>query len=111
MLSLETGTGFWDPIVWIGAFVIAFLIAYIIRGFGKKDFKEGTEQTKSFLSGNPEMEKDQMHIQSSNIYWGFTEVLKPLYKTLQKMHTGNVNDYVLWFLIIMAIFLIIVGVV
>ena len=47
-----------------------------------------------------------MHIKSSNIYWGFTESLKWVFDSLKKMHTGNVSDYALWFVIVMAILFI-----
>ena len=107
--TLQTESGFWNPIVWIVVIIIAFLIALIFRGFGKKEYKEKTGQTQSFLSGNPEYEKEQMRIKGSNIYWGFTESLKVVFNTLEKMHTGNVNDYVLSFVIIMAILFLVVG--
>lgn len=109
--TLWTGSGLWNPLVWGVAIVIAFLIIYILRGFGKKEYKEETEQTKVFLSGNPELEKEEMHVKASNVYWGFMESLKWVYKVLDKMHTGNVTDYVLWFIVIMGIFFIIAGVI
>ena len=109
--TFKTGSGFWNPLIWGVVIVIAFLIIYILRGFGKKEYKKETEQTKIFLSGNPELEKEMMHIKSSNVYWGFMESFKWLYKILDKMHTGNVSDYVLWFVIIMGIFFVIVGVI
>lgn len=108
--TLKTGSGFWNPIIWISAIVIAFLIIYIIRGFGKKEYKKETSQTQAFLSGNPEFEKERMHIKGSNVYWGFTESLRWGYKILLRMHTGNVSDYVLWFVVVMAIVFILVGV-
>ena len=108
---LNTGSGFWHPIIWLIAIVVAFLIIYILRGFGKKEYKEKTGQTQAFLSGNPEYEKEQMHIKGSNMYWGFTETLKWVYRVLRKMHTGNVSDYILWFVIVMAILFIIVEVI
>ena len=109
--TLDTESGFWNPLVWGIAIIIAFLIIYIIRGFGKKGYKKETEQTKVFLSGNPELEKEKMHVGASNVYWGFTESLKWLYNGLEKMHNGNVSDYVLWFVVIMGILFIIVGVI
>ena len=48
-----------------------------------------------------------MHIKGSNVYWGFTESLKWFFDYLKKIHTGNVSDYVLWFVIIIAIMLIV----
>jgi len=109
--TLKTGSGFWNPIIWGIALMLIFLVIYIIRGFGKREYKEGTEQTKPFLSGNPEVDKDKMHVKGGNVYWGFTETLKSIYKVFDRMHTGNVSDYVLWFVIIMAIFFVVLGVI
>jgi C4-dicarboxylate transporter len=107
---LDTGSGFWSPIVWVIAIVIAFLVAYILRGFGKKDYKEKTGQTQAFLSGNPEYDKEQMHIKGGNVYWGFLKTFDWIYNVLLKMHNGNVSDYVLWFVIVLAILFILMGV-
>lgn len=108
--TFDPGSGFWNPLVWGLVLAIVFLIVYIIRGYGKKGYKEGTEQTKSFLSGNPEYEKEKMHVKGSNVYWGFTVSLRWLYRVLDKMHTGNVSDYVLWFVIILGLSFLILGV-
>lgn len=105
--SLNTGSGFWNPIVLLISVFIALLLVYVIRTFGNKSYKKGTEQEKAFLSGNPEYEKEQMHIRASNLYWGFTKSLDGVYKILRKMHSGNASDYVLWFVVILAIFFII----
>jgi len=109
--TVSTGSGFWNPIIWGIAFILVVLVIYIIRGFGKTAYNSKTEQTKSFLSGNPEYEKEKMHIPAENIYWGFSEALKSFYKIFDRMHTGNTSDYVLWFVIIMGIFFIIMGVI
>lgn len=109
--TLETGSGFWNPLVWGVVIVIAFLIVYIIRGKGKKEYKEKTEQTKAFLSGNPEYEKEKMHVPGGNVYWGFIESLKWIYSAFDKMHTGSASDYILWFVIILGIFFLVVGVI
>ena len=114
MFSLETlletfltGSGFWNPIIWVVAIIVAFLIAVIIRGFGNKEYKKKTGQTQAFLSGDTEYEKEQMHIKDSNVYWNFTESLKWVFDSLKKMHTGNVSDYALWFVIVIAILFIV----
>jgi ribose/xylose/arabinose/galactoside ABC-type transport system permease subunit len=52
MFTLESGSGFWNPLLWILIVFIAFLLFYGVRGFGKNIYKKGTEQTKAFLSGN-----------------------------------------------------------
>jgi len=106
--TLGTNSGYWNPLVWGVIIAIALLIVYIIRGRGKREYKKDSEQTKVFLSGNPELEKEAMHVKASNIYWGFMESFKWLYKGLDKMHTGNVSDYILWFVVIMGILFILV---
>ena len=52
-----------------------------------------------------------MHVGGSNVYWGFTESLKWLYGSLEKMHTGNASDYILWFVIILGVMFLIIGVI
>ena len=47
---------------------------------------------------------------ASHIYWGFTEALKRYYKPMVALHTGNINDYSGWIILVMAIIFIIVGV-
>jgi len=90
---LETTGGYWSPIVWIIAFIVAFLIAYIIWGIGEKKH-----------AGQKEPPKEEVHIRAGNIYWGFTDTLSGYYDFMKKIHTGIVNDYVLWFLGMAAIF-------
>lgn len=107
MFTIETGSGFWNPLLWVLSIVVAFIVVYIIRSLGSKEYKKDTEQVKAFLSGNPEYAKEHMHVKSSNLYWGFTESLKFFYTLLRKLHTGNVSDYILFFVIILAIFFII----
>jgi hypothetical protein len=110
MFTLESGSGFWNPLIWILIVFIAFLFFYGIRGFGKSIYKKDTEQTKAFLSGNKESAPEDMHVKSSNLYWGFTTSMKTLYAGLRKMHTGNASDYVLWFVIVLAVLFLIFGV-
>ncbi|HHH78274.1 MAG TPA: hydrogenase [Thermoplasmatales archaeon] len=102
---LETTGGYWSPIVWIVSFMVAFLIAYIIWGTGEKRHSGG-EQGKPFLSGLKEPPKEEVHVRAGNIYWGFTDTLGGYYDFMKKIHTGIVNDYVLWFLGMAAIFFV-----
>jgi len=106
--TFDTGYGFWNPLVWLTVIIIALLVVYIIRSFGRTDYKKSTMQTKPFLSGNPEGDKESSHVKASNLYWGFMEAMKMVYNFLTKMHTGNVSDYVLWFIVIMGLFFIII---
>ena len=110
MFSLETGSGFWNPLLWVLVLFVLFLLFYAIRGFGRSTFKKGTEQTKVFLSGNKEGSPEEIQVKASNLYWGFTTALKSVYSTLRRMHTGNTSDYILWFLLVLAVLFLLMGV-
>ena len=107
--TFDTGNGFWNPILWVIAFVIIFLILYVLRGMGNNSYKKGTGQTQAFLSGNPESEKEAMHVKSSNLYWGWIEAMKWIIDALKTMHTGNVGDYILWFVVVIGVLFLFVG--
>ena len=57
--TLFTGFGGWNPVIWVAAFIIAAIIAWLIWLRGESDYKAGTEQTKPFISGNAEPEKGE----------------------------------------------------
>lgn len=107
--TLDTGNGFWNPLLWVIAFIIIFLFVYILRGFGNQQYKKGTGQTQAFLSGNKEYEKQAMHVKASNLYWGWTEAMKWIIDALKAIHTGNISDYILWFVIVLGVLFIFVG--
>jgi Trk-type K+ transport system membrane component len=107
---LETGSGFWSAIIWVIVALVIGGIVYFIRNKGEESYKKNTEQDKPFISGNPELSKEDSHISASHIFWGFTEALKAYYTPLVKTHTGNINDYASWVVILMVIILIIIGV-
>ena len=106
-MTLDTFGGYWSPLVWLLAFIVTFLIAYVIWGLGEKRHKKG-EQLKPFISGLAEPSKTDVHVKGGNVYWGFTESLKEYYKYATKMHTGILNDYILWFIGIAAILFMVI---
>ena len=109
---IESPSGFWDPVVWIIAAIVALLIAYFIQRRGEKAYKKGV-QSETFLMGNPKLGEEETHIRAHNIYWGFFEGLKKYYDPTMRAHTGIINDYITWFVAltaITAIILLIVGV-
>ncbi len=102
-----TPAGMWNPLIWVFVSLIIFLIAYLIWSRGESRYKKGTEQTLPFLSGYAPESAEGTHVRAGNIYWGFVTALKGYYKVLRKIHTGNVNDYVGWYVGILAIMLLI----
>ncbi len=110
----EFGFDFWNPIVWVIAFVVMMVIAYFFRSRGQKKYKKGTAQTQIFLCGEEVPDPEQRHVRAPNVYWGFFEALKGYYDGVIRPHTGIVNDYIIWFIVVIAIsavVLLIVGLV
>jgi uncharacterized membrane protein len=104
------GYAVWAPLIWIVALIVIGVMVLIWRNRGQKDYKKGTAQTDIFLSGAKVPPEEQRHVKSENIYWGFFESLKDLYDAMMRPHTGIVNDYLLWFVVILAIIIpILVG--
>lgn len=99
---LETGTGFWNPLLGLGFFLLIILLVYLIRSQGEKKYKEKTEQTLPFFAGNLPSRKS---LRIYNIYWGFFEALKEYYRWLKAVHTGIINDYIYWFVLVLVILL------
>lgn len=104
--TLTTGSGTWNPLLWLLAFVVALGIAGLIRTRGRKDFRPG-DGLKPFISGNDEPADGAGHIPASNLYWGFTEAMKAYYQRLVPLHTGVPTDYVAWLLGVMALMFVI----
>ncbi len=111
MLVLEFGYAFWNPIIWVIAFVVVMAVAYFLRSRGQKKYKKDTAQTKIFLCGEEVPEAEQRHVRAGNVYWGFFETLKGYYNGVLKPHTGIINDYIIWFIVVMAISTIILFIV
>jgi hypothetical protein len=110
--TLETPSGYWDPLMWLFGLAVAIGFALFIRSLGEKSYLKGTEQTKPFISGNPELSKSASQVRASNLYWGFMESLESYYSKLMRFHTGNVNDYVLllvWVIAVMFLVVILLG--
>jgi len=108
MTIIEFGYDFWNPIVWVIAFVVVMIVAYFFRSQGQKKYKKDTAQTQIFLCGEEVPEPEQRNVKASNVYWGFFETLKGYYNTILRPHTGIINDYIIWFIVVIAINAIIV---
>jgi hypothetical protein len=93
----------WSPIFLLLAFAVVGIMAYFFRQRGEGKYKKDTSQTKIFLCGEEVPEAKQRHIRAHNVYWGFFETMKEYYDRNIKAHTGIINDYVIWFLALIAI--------
>jgi len=104
---LESGYAFWNPIIWIIVFIVVGIIVYFFRRQGQEEYKKDTDQTRIFLCGEEVPEAGERHIRVGNIYWGFFETLKEYYNQVLRVHTGIINDYILWFVAATALSVII----
>jgi len=102
MAALEFGYIFWNPIVWVIAFVVVMAVAYFLRSRGQKKYKKDTAQTQIFLCGEEVPEAERRHVKAHNVYWGLLQTLKGYYNPTTKAHTGIINDYIIWFTAIAA---------
>lgn len=96
--SLVTGAGYWNPLVWLAFLILFALMGYLIYSRGNPGYKKDTEQVKPYLSGNIEPSKEKIQVKASDIYWGFVKALEGYYNILQTIHTGDLRDYILWYL-------------
>lgn len=101
---LETGKGFWEPITFIAFALLVCVAILIIRSFGKKDFAYSKDKTRAFFSGN--LVDESNRVKASDYFWGFFEAMKHYYNLTIRIHSGIINDYVLWFIIIASFLLI-----
>ncbi|RLF55052.1 MAG: hydrogenase [Thermoplasmata archaeon] len=97
-----TGSGFWNPLIWLIAFVVSILIVLILRSLGRPGFKREGDKTKPFLCGNIK-DIETISPRSENLYWGFRESLKGYYKVMERFHSGDIRDYIFWFIFVIVL--------
>ena len=93
---------FWAPLVCLVSLVILLAVGYSYRSRGNAKYKEGTDQTQIFLSGENAPDEPERHIRAHNMYWGFFEAMKRYYDPTVRAHTGIVNDFLIWLLALVA---------
>jgi len=107
--AINTGFGIWSPIVWTLLFLGILGIGFWIRALGRKDYKQGTGQTKAFLAGNEEPNPERLHVRGEHLYWGMIQGLSGYYDRIRAWHTGVLSDYLGWFIgVISIVFIILV---
>ncbi len=103
-LTLFTGQGSWNAVIFLGAVLITVLIAVGLYSRGQKGTVPKGEGRKPYLWGNPtEIDGRPLVIPGSNVYWGFIEALKSYYKPMERIHSGLINEYVFWLILTMGI--------
>ncbi len=107
LLKQDIGV-FWYPAVLLIILLFLMVIFYIWgRIYFRKDYNSGTDQVKPYNSGN--LDEVNYSIQSSNLYWGFRKSMEVYFKQISAMHNGDLNDYIKWFIIFVALLLLLVS--
>jgi len=102
-LVFETGAGNWAPVVLVAAAAIVLVIVFLIRSRGNSKARKLSDQSQPFFSGNLAPEEN---IASSNLYWGFFESMKGYYGIAKRLHSGIVNDFVFWLILLALVLLV-----
>ena len=105
LAMLETGQGFFAPIIFIAFAILAVIAVLVLRSFGRKGFIYSKEKASCFFSGN--VVDEESRVKASDYFWGFFEAMKPYYRLIIKMHTGIINDYAFWFVVVASLLLLV----
>lgn len=102
--------GYWKPESWLVLFVvilIAFLIIVTINlsSMGRRSVEQSVSNTKydNFTGGE---EEEYSQVGGHDLFWGMKYQFRTYFDTLQKAHSGVVNDYVLWVIACLTIVII-----
>jgi len=104
IISQETGV-VWYPLVLIA--ILLLLLAVISlwgRTFFNNTYRKDTALNKPFNSGNAD--DLRYNIKSNNLYWGFKKAFEIYYEKMEKIHSGDLNDYIKWLVITVAVSLL-----
>jgi len=106
--SLDITGIFWNPIALVIIFAAIMILIFIWGRISfNRDYNEKTAQVKPFNSGN--VEEIDYNVQSSNLYWGFRRALSGFYTRMIEYHDGDLNNYLKWMVIIVALCLLLVS--
>lgn len=100
--TLATGTGFWNPLLMLAGLALMLIVILALRWIGEPDVTATGRQGEPFVSGNPNEEIMRV----SGVYWGFTEALHGYYEKLRLMHSGDLRDYLFWYISVTALLML-----
>lgn len=96
----------WSPLLWLGIFFGLFAVAMVIgKLFFRNDYNTVDQQSLPFYSGTSN--KMLQLITASNLFWGFKHTLEAYFDILKRLFISDVEDFIQWFIIIVAVMLLI----
>ncbi|MCX8122615.1 MAG: hypothetical protein N3F66_00440 [Spirochaetes bacterium] len=97
----------WTPLLWLGIFFVLFIVMIIVgKLFFRNDYNTVDQQSLPFYSGTSN--KMLQMITASNLYWGFKHALDVYFTAIKKLFISDVEDFIQWFIIIIACMLLLV---
>jgi len=106
--TLESGFGSWSSLLLVLVLVVAFVLVYLFWRTGNQNYQKRTMQAQPFLAGNALSSLEEGHVPADNLFWGFRHALRNYYEVVEKVHTGSLNDYAAWFVLVLAFMLIVI---
>lgn len=104
---------YWDPLLWLVLFVVMLAaICIVILGGQKNRGKISVNPTgqtdgkyATFFGGE---KSEHSHVSGSDLFWGFKKNWGGYFRFMQRMHSGNVNDYSLYAVAASAVIIVVI---
>ncbi len=96
---ITTGMGSWSPLVFLICVAFIAAVVQIIRSLGEGGFRREEDKAEAFFSGGKIPIKNRV----TDVYWGFFEAMGRYYGWMKRIHSGIVNDYVYWFVLLVTV--------
>jgi hypothetical protein len=90
----------WNPLIFVISLAVIALIVWIIRQRGEDKKKK----TSAFFAANPVPPGNKIN----HMYWGFHIALGRVYEVLKDLHSGLLNEYIYWFVLLMIIISVVI---
>lgn len=96
----------WTPVFWLVIFIGIAVVLFIIgKLFFRNDYNTTGQQSLPFYSGTSNTLLKL--ITASSLYWGFKHTLDAYFSIIKRLFISDVEDFIQWFIIIVAVMLLI----
>ena len=102
--------GYWQPVSWLilfivilAAFALVALLGKSSRGPQSRSEEVVDGKYATFYSGE---KSEYSMVGGSDLFWGLKFNLRHYFGFIGEMHSGVVNDYALWAVVILAVYLV-----
>jgi|Deesub1362B_J571_1020462.scaffolds.fasta_scaffold00065_91 hypothetical protein len=113
VFGIETGFGYWDPLIWVVLFVLMFIGGYLIAKYAAQratPFRADELESEIFLSGWGETVEKDLRFPSKHLYWGFRKALESAwYRSAVEEHSGILTTYIFWIVILLLILMLLIA--